>query len=209
MTSKAEKKRRRKAAKVTLPGCESKPQHRAGAKPAEDPRKTALQARCRVSGRVDTPEAMDAARAPLWGCDVGRCIAEAAPRDQIGRAWETWCKITSARRNWLQRAIGTTGDPANSNMPMLSEAMETDASATVDTRTSEERDRDAKRAHLFWSDLIDGLPWLVQRAHLRAAVQNMGGPWWQEGKPTQKGRHLVRALLAVADMAEGKAAAKG
>lgn len=202
MTSKTARRRRKKAAKISIPGQTATPQHRAGAKTHEDPRKTALEARCRVSGMPTTTQALDAARAPHWGCDVGRCISEAASHDQ-GRLWDTWCRMTASRRNWLQRSIGLTGDPANSNMPHLPEPMETDPSATVDTRSQEERDRDARRAYDYWSGLVEDVQWMVGRMHLRLAVSGMGGPWWQEGRPTSKGKALVRALREVADMDSG------
>lgn len=204
MSSKRQKRMRKKAAKVTLPGGESKPQHRAGAKPAEDPRKPTLTKRCQIMGVEPTKEAMDAMKDPQFGEHVGFCIAAAAPSHQIGRAWDTWCRITAARRNWRQKNIGATGDPANSNLPMMAEPMETDQSASVDLRTPEERIDAARKADQFWGDLIEAVPWMVQRQHLRLAVRGMGGPWWQEGKPTQKGRHLVLALLSVADMADGR-----
>lgn len=170
----------------------------------ENPQKTALEARCRIAGCPTTREALDALRAPLWGCDVGRCIADMTGREEQARLWQVWCTMTAARRNWLQRSIGLTGDPANSNLPMLPEPMETDPGLTVDLRTAEERDRDARNADAYWSGLVDGVQWFVARVHLRLAVSGMGGPWWQEGKPTAKGKAMVRGLREVADMAEGR-----
>lgn len=69
MTSKAERKRRKKAATISLPGGESVPQRIEGAgrprKMAEDPRKTALQARCRRSEALMPKRAVEVEMAAL------------------------------------------------------------------------------------------------------------------------------------------------
>ena len=106
MTSKAERKRRKKAATISLPGGEAVPQRIEGAgrprKMVEDARKTALQARCRVFGLSDTTEALKASVAPLWGCSVGRMILTEpeAKRADLGerhsaRPQDTGCLMTA------------------------------------------------------------------------------------------------------------------
>ena len=88
MTSKAERKRKARESRerfISLAGGETVPQRPTGRdrthtnKPAEDPRKTALEARCRKSG---IPDPKEAARA-LLGRDMGLCINHSCKGEEL------------------------------------------------------------------------------------------------------------------------------
>ena len=79
MTSKAQRKRRKKAAQITMPGGESIPQHvgrgnGGGPRIAEAANKSALKTRQRLFAGQDGPKDERAFLDPLWGCSVGRQI---------------------------------------------------------------------------------------------------------------------------------------
>lgn len=203
MTSKAERKRRKKAAQITMPGGETIPQRIAGPgrprKCPEDARRAALEARCRVSGIPVTPDTLKAAVAPSFGDDVGLCIHASAKGDQAAAMWATFCRIGAARRLYRMRYLGQTGDPQNAAIAMQSDAMMVDPDLRVDMRSPEERDAAAKRAEAYWRERLDMIRIPQHRMALRSAADGFGGPWWRDGKPTQAGLHVVEGLRVVVE----------
>lgn len=215
MASKAERKRRKRL--VTLPGGEAVPQRagqgrRVDLERAEDARRAPLEARLRVAGIPATPEALKAAVAPVFSDPVGLCIqfmtkaeakdsddgdAEAKARDEARGLWETFARIAAARRLYLMRNIGQTGDPQNSAIAMIPEPMQADPGLTVDLRSPEERDAAAKRAEEYWRGKLDAIQVPQWRMALRSAADGFGGPWWRDGKPTLAGQHVVAGLRVV------------
>lgn len=201
MTSKAERKRRK--AKINLAGGETAKQRPAGRdrrhiNQAEDARKPALEARCRVAGIPITPDAIKEAVAPVFGDDVGLCI-RAIAKDDAAKLWDAFCRLTAARRLWRMRHLGMTGDPQNSAIAMIPEAMETDTSLRVDLRTAEERDQAADRAEAYWRGQLDKIAIPQWRSALRSAADGFAGPYWRDGKPTQAGQWVVEGLKVVAE----------
>ena len=148
MTSKAQRKRRKNRAKasITVPGGEAVPQtqpkdSRRGR--AEDARKTALQARCRVFASADSPKDESAFSDPRWGCSVGRLILT----EPEHRRADLWNATQHARATQLayDRAIGAPNRHAQC-LRILSPvaAFEADAASPApDYRTAEERERQA------------------------------------------------------------------
>jgi len=208
MTSKAER-RRRKAARISLPGGSSVAQRSTGrdrsqTNQPEDPRQVALQARCRVSGQPLTPEALRASTAPLRGCAVGLCIEHLHPsHDDQARLWGVWQEMGIARRAWRMRNIGQSGDPQAAAIAMLPEPMETDTGMRVDVRSAAERDRDAKRAADRWEAAIAALPWPWLKWSIRHALDGFPVECWRDAAPTPCGRNVVRALEIIAEARDG------
>lgn len=149
MTSKSAR-RRRKAAAVSLPGApaEQTPRYPSGKIKPADARKTALEARCRVSGVHPTPDAMKAAESPLRGCSVGLRILTEAPRHHP----DLWNAVSHARKTQERhdRAIGAP--PRHAKVASILApvtAMEADASSPpLDLRTPEERVRQDTAAQM-------------------------------------------------------------
>lgn len=167
-------------------------------KGAEDARKPALEARCRVAGIPITQDTLKAAVAPVFGDAVGLCIRAVAP-DQAEALWDAFCRMTAARRLWRMRILGQTGDPQNSAITMIPEPMQADTGLTVDLRTAEERDQAAARAEAYWRRQLDRIAIPQHRMALRSAAAGFGGPYWRDGKPTQAGRWVVEGLKVVSE----------
>ena len=153
MSSKAERKRRKNRAKasITLPGGEVVPQaqpndSRRGR--AEDARKTALQARCRVFAGNDGPKDEGASGDPLWGCSVGRLILS----EPEHRRPDLWNATQHARATQLayDRAIGAPNRHAQvARILSPVAAFEADASSPApDYRTDDDKYRQAISAQM-------------------------------------------------------------
>ena len=203
MTSKAERKRRKKAAQITMPGGEAIPQRIEGAgrprKTAEEPRQSALKTRLRIAGIPDTPEARKYAVAPAFGSDVGLCINATLKGDEATKAWETFSALSASHRAYQLHYIGQTGNPQCAAIAMIPEPMETDQSLRVDLRTHDERVRAAKASWAAWEAKIAALPFPQLRWAISGVLRGfMGdGTLWRDAKPTNTGRNVVAALKAM------------
>ena len=168
--------------------------------PAEDPRKTATEARIRACGATKD-NAHDADQTD----DITRCISAVldAPSqaDLRGDLRDLWGGLLAMTREYNSRKLSINASPQSSSLPMLPEPMQTDQSHTIDNRTSEERVADAIRAYRHWWGKIKALPvpqmiWVI-RAALGGNIGGLGTELWRDAKPTAKGRLMVQALLAL------------
>jgi hypothetical protein len=167
--------------------------------PQEDPRKTALQARCRDLGKPDTSEARDAANEPMLGTEAGRCIVALQPQDRAA-LWDIWQAVCAARNCYRTRILGQTGQPKGASIAFVPDKLETDQSMSVDLRTAEERDMAAKRGDLYWAGLIAKLPTPNHRWSLQPALDETEGALWRDAAPTSRGRLAVAALVLIMGM---------
>jgi hypothetical protein len=183
-------KKRRKKARITLPGGEIAPQRPAGRdrrhtnQPDNEPPPIhkARAARCKGS--------------TLHESDMGRCILALSEGRERADLAEAWADLSAARRNYLMRIIGQTGDPPGAASPMLTDTMETDPSLRVDLRSPGEKDEAAGRRWLEWCGRIETLPVPQMKWALRGALDGfMGdGSLWRDGAPTRSGLAAVQAL---------------
>ena len=197
MTSKAQRRKR----KITLSGGQEIDQRPTGrdrrhTNQPEDPRKTALEARCRKSGIEDPKEA---ARA-LLGTDMGLCINATSKGDELADLTEAWQAISASFRNYRLLVIGQTGDPQGAAIGMVPDRIETDPSLRVDLRTLDEKIAAAKASKAKWDARIAALPVPNMRWALRGALEGfMGeGRLWRDKQPTATSRLAVEALRIVA-----------
>ncbi len=180
MASKAERKRRKKAAIISMPGGESVPQRIEGAgrprKMGEDARKTALQARCRVLGLPDTPEGLRASGEPLRGCSVGRLILTEPEHHRA----DLWNATQHARKTQAayDRAIGAPNRHAQCLRILAPvDAMQADAASPApDDRSVEERVRDATRAQMQVEGWIGHTDSRAISAFRQAVINDPDGP---------------------------------
>lgn len=201
MTSKAQRKRRKGKAKavITLPGQDPIPQTAANdprRERPEDPRKTALEARCRRSGITDPK---DAARA-LLGTEMGLCINASATGQELADLTEAWQAISASFRNYRLLVIGQTGDPQGAAIGMIPDRVETDPSLRVDLRTLDEKVAAAKSSKAAWDAKINALPVPNMKWALRGALDGFMGEdtLWRNLQLTTTGRLAVEALRRVA-----------
>lgn len=180
MTSKAERKRRKKAATISLPGGEAVHQRLEGAgrprKMAEDERRTALEARCRVFGLPDTSDGLRASVAPLWGCSVGRLILTEPEHHRA----DLWNATQHARKTQAayDRAIGAPSRHAQCLRILAPvDAMQADAASPApDDRSVEERVRDATRAQMQVEGWIGHTDSRAVSAFRQAVINDPDGP---------------------------------
>lgn len=164
----------------------------------DDPLAVAKVARVRHCA-VEATDALD----PILGTDMGKCIRALTSGEDRRALVEAWAAISAARRNYLLRIIGKTGEPQNSAMPLIHEAIETDQSLTVDLRSAEERDRAAIRAWDAWSAAIQSLPVPQMKWAIRGALDGFlgEGKLWADSEPTAIGRTAVTALHKMCERA--------
>jgi hypothetical protein len=160
MTSIAERRRRKKA-RITLPGGAEVPQPATQgrrtdleARPAPE---TAITARLRISGMDDTPANRKAVSDALMGCAVGRRIRSDAPATRQSDLWQA---VQHIRRVWIayDRAIGAPNRHAQCLRILAPSEVFTTESFTHDDREPAERDRAAIRAWMTlqgWLDYVD------------------------------------------------------
>jgi len=180
MTSKAARKRRKKAAQITMPGGETVPQRLDGpGRPrnmAEDARKSALRTRQRLFAGEDGPEDAKAFLDPLWGCSVGRLILT---EPEAKRA-PLWSATQHARKTQAayDRAIGAPNRHATC-LRILSpvSAFEADASSPApDYRSPEERVRQAVAAQMRVEGWIGHTDARAISAFRQAVINDPDGP---------------------------------
>jgi len=193
-------RRNARSATITLPGGEKAPQKPTGRdrrhvnQREASPMQTVLEARARRSGVK-----MEDVRDPLFGDDMGLCIAAMIPGQQDRANLEaTYRHISASKRNWEQRIIGASPHPQSSSLPMLAEPMQTDESAAVDLRDPEERDEAARRSWEYWLEDLMALP-REQRHALRGHIDGYADALWHEGelRPTRTGALAVKALQSL------------
>ena len=180
MTSKAERKRRKQAARISLPGGESVEQRQETGRPRkeapEDARRTALQARCRVFGAPDTQNDARASSGPLWGCGVGRMILNEPGHQRP----ELWNAAQHARKTQLayDRAIGAPSRHAQvARILAPVDAMHADASSPApDFRSPEEKVRQDTAAQMRVEAWIGHCDNRAISAFKHAVINDPDGP---------------------------------
>ena len=137
-----------------------------------------------------------AARDPLHGDDMGRCILALTTEDERRTITETWAALSGAWANYCTRILNRPLGPQAAAIAMLPERMQADTSLRVDIRTSDERDAAAKRAWLHWHARMAALPTPMHGWALRGALYGFMGDeaLWLDRAPTASGRLAVAAL---------------
>lgn len=165
MTSRAERRRRKKAADAGLPEVAPVPKKQPSGRRRRgvrdrDAARDALEARCRQMGIEPTQENIRDIRAPWWGCNAGRAMAGVVS-DHSERAglWDAICHMRRVQVAF-DAAIGAPRRHAQCLRLLLPvERMEATAETpALDDRTPEDRQRHATAAlmqvdgWLGWTD---------------------------------------------------------
>jgi hypothetical protein len=196
-------KRKRKA----LPGCDlrvkegpANPRDRRHThQPAEDPRKVALAARCRVAGLASNRDARTQASAPWYGHDLGLVMQHERTRTETARLWAVFAAYSAAIAVYRARYLGTTGNPQGAAIAMLPDHVAADVSHTVDTRTSAEKDADCVRSYMRWQGYLRTLSNADATAIIQAEHGN-GPLLWQDQAPTVAGYRALEAIERLAEL---------
>lgn len=158
---------------------------------------TALTARAtRSFGEAGETEMLKA-KHPMYGSDMGRCIAlDRDPRD-AAELWQTWCALLDAVERYRIRILGMTGYPKGMAITMEPERIQADQSHSIDTRSPAEKDQAAKDRAEQWSDMIAALPTPMHKWALAHAMHQGGteaAPLWLNAAITPAGKAAVSAL---------------
>lgn len=199
MTSVAEKRRRKKA-RITLPGgveIDQKPTGRdrvnvGQRKAPEDARITVAEARMRHTGIKDAKDACQ----PICGTELGLCIRALSTGDELRALSEIWAAISASHRNYRMLYIGQTGHPQGAAIAMVPDPLATDQALTIDIRTADERVRAAKASWGAWQGKISALPAPPLRWAIEGALNGFlgDGTLWRNAAPTIAGKTAVTAL---------------
>ena len=151
MTSKAARKRMKRARQISLPGGEVvEMRASAGRPPADDPMKAVLSARERLLADAGVKTPADHARSPLAGCQVGlKLLADDLTPDDRAALWGAVCHM---RRVWVayDRACGAPSRHAQC-LSILAPAEHFGTSSDApafDDRPQEDKDRAAVAAYM-------------------------------------------------------------
>lgn len=181
MTSIAEKRRRKRRAKITLPGGAEIPQPAAQGRrtdlEARSAPETAITARLRIVGMSDTPENRKAARDPLLGCAVGRRIKSDAPATRQADLWQA---VQHMRRVWTayDRAIGAPNRHAQCLRILAPSETMTTEGFIFDDREPAERDRAAISAWMTLQGWLDHVDRPARSAAIAAVVDDQAITNW-------------------------------
>jgi hypothetical protein len=182
MTSKAQRRRLKKRATITLPGQAPQPQRGNQGVRADldrDPMQTVLAARLKRLRLPDTPENRAIARDPLAETEIGRKIM-AQPkdtRDALANAAKHLARVYAAYR----ASIGAP-PPTAKCLAILAptEAMEAaDHHIPIDTRSDEDRARAAVSAWMRIHGWLGHGPKAAQTAALNAICFDLPVRDWQ------------------------------
>ena len=198
MTSIAERKRRKRAAKISLSGGKAVEQ-RAPTHPRrekqKDPMHTVAVARMRHTGITNAKDATQ----PVCGTDLGLCIRHLTAGDEFIALSNAWEAISASHRNYRALYIGQTGNPKGATIAMVPDRIEANQSLRVDLRTPDEKVAAAKASWAGLVGKIDALPVPQMRWALRGALEGFLGEdrLWRDATPTPTGRAALAALRAI------------
>ena len=171
------------------------------AKSEHDPRKTALDARCRIFGVEPSRANREALTGQHSGSQIGLVIERCGLSNEIPALWRTWQGFCMAMRTYRLRYIGQSGTAKGASIAMVPDRMETDQSHSVDLRSIEERDRDAVSGYMRWHGYLMHLSAYDQRI-LHDLEQDRDEAIWRRGKPTGRGMDTLEALRRLRDVVE-------
>lgn len=203
MTSKTAKRKARKRSRaITLALGMSVPQRphprdRSHTHQQETPMaatETALTARLRHSGTADTPEARKAASAPHMGCAVGRMIEGTDDRQDL------WAAVSHIRKAAVayDRACGAPARHAQCLRILTNGEAFDAASAPVDDRPQEDRDRSAVSA---WMAVIGWLAYADAPARQACILAVVDEP---DRATVRNSAGVLRALRCVSEGIKGQ-----
>lgn len=191
--TKAQKRRSKRAMERQWQAQEDRPE------PKEDARIVVLSARCRQLGREDTEANRLALAHPMAGDPVGQAIMLRFPHaDDRTRLWDVFRRLATAYVIMCRRKLGLSPFAKVAKIEMMPERFETSADDDLDTRTPEEKDRDAIDRWAHWQSIMAKLG-IHQRMDLMDALV-INGPYLRDGELTQLGRDVADAVFALADV---------
>lgn len=205
--SKADRAKKRKAAKAALPTLAPTPRRKSrGKERMNQIRKegsadrVALAARCKQMGKGANH--MNEMREQMLGEDAGRAIHIGTEGDARQSLWQTYCAFTASERTYAHRVLGCGLDPKGQKIEMQPERLEARPDDKPDLRSEDEKHRDATNAWMRWRGLIGHLRSIDQTAIfdvVRARKQAV-----EAGGLTSAGQKFVAAMVLLQDVVDGR-----
>lgn len=177
-------------------------QHRTRADNPTDPRKTALQARCRHFGGKDTKEGRAAMSGQHSGSQIGMVMQASLPEKKIGPLWQTFQAWTTAEETYRRRYLGQSEHARSPAMAMTPEPMQTDTSHSVDLRDADQKDQDAINNWMRWQGYLGHLSSYEQTALHDARLDRV--ELWRDQNATLRGMASLAALQALHRVVSGR-----
>ena len=167
------------------------------------PQAVALAARCRQMGTDHTkPENRARARAQTLEGPIGVMLNIGCPdTDEIQRIWAVWHGLTSAQAAYSRRYLGINQHAQGANLQAVPEPWEVRPDQQTDTRTPDEKDRDAVNVWMRWEG---HLGCLVQsdRVMISRAARGVVPDLVSGGRLTRAGGAMLAAFGRLADVVE-------
>ena len=166
--------------------------------PYVDPRQVVKEARARIM-RLDPTDAM---LTEMLVSEPGQAIyAGAKNLDEAKKLWAVFCAFDAVDDAYSRRVIGRPRFANVSRLEMMPERFETRADDRPDTRTEDEKVRDAKNAKARWEAYMADIgPYF--RHCVIAASRQTHEMFLIEGKLTLAGDYFVRAMRTLRECYE-------
>lgn len=178
------------------------PSRNPGGRPKRDDT-VALNQRCQRFGIPASVAARQIMAAEWAGDDLGRVLMrQMGSEDDIRALWRVWQAFLSSARTYRSRVL-SIGGSTGSSLPLAPEPMQVDQSHSIDIRTGDQRDEDAKASWSRWSGHLRALS-LQERETLCAVESGTSKPLWHQRAPTWAGIEAHAALAHLAEVVGGK-----
>ncbi|WP_126623130.1 hypothetical protein [Oceaniglobus ichthyenteri] len=136
------------------------------------------------------------------GDDLGRVLMrQMRSEDDLRGMWRVWQAFLASARNYRTRVLSISGS-IGSTLPLAPEPMQSDVSHSVDIRTADEKDDDARASWSRWSSYLRGLTG-QERAAIQSVEDGTSRPLWLQRAPTWAGIEAYSALAHLTEIAEG------
>lgn len=200
---KGDRRKKPKPAKK-LPGLKATPRREPNGRAARggehDPRRGALDARCRRMGIEPNRENRKRMGAPHMSMQIGMALELTFERDEVDRLWGVLKNWLRAEWIYRSRILGQREYPKTAAIQMIHERFEVDLSQAPDLRSEEDKDKDAANMWMRWQGCLGHLS-RDQRALLEHVKHDREG-LWNEEEISEKGEAAVMALQFFADVVE-------
>ena len=164
--------------------------HQPPAEPQRDPREVVAEARRRALGRDDVLR-------PMFCEPAGQAIAlGTTDADEARELYAAFCRFDRADETYMRRIIGRARFQAVSKLEILPERLETRADDVIDTRSEDQKDRDAVNTWMRWQGLLGRLS-AREHSLIAGVSRHTVGPVHRDGALTPAGADFLAAMRAL------------
>lgn len=170
--------------------------------PDPDPPRVALSARARRAGIGDDRHGRKAAAVAYMGCPEGLCLHAVHGDKGTARLWNVWQGLCMAEDAYAYHYLGSRRRATGMKLQLIRKRVETE-DFRRDTRTADEKSRDAANRWAAWQGYLGRLD-NHHRVVLKAVYWEETPALWADCAATATGLRFVAAVEALADAAEEK-----